>query len=60
MRKLLITISFLGLTLTVVPAFLVYHEILDFANHKTLALIGTLLWLSTAPFWMNKKQSSNT
>ncbi|MEO0332738.1 MAG: hypothetical protein AAF223_13815 [Bacteroidota bacterium] len=59
MRKLLITISFLGLALTVVPAFLVYHEIIDFTMHKTLALIGTLLWLGTAPFWMNKKKTSN-
>ncbi|MGB3589513.1 MAG: hypothetical protein WBA23_23405 [Tunicatimonas sp.] len=59
MRKLLIAVSFLGLLLTVVPSFLVYHEVIDFTNHKTLALIGTLLWLGTAPFWMNKQQNSN-
>ncbi|MEM8968666.1 MAG: hypothetical protein AAGE93_19780 [Bacteroidota bacterium] len=59
MRKLLILLSFLGLALTVIPAFLVYHEAIDFATHKILALIGTLLWLGTAPFWMNKKQPSN-
>lgn len=60
MRYLLISLSFLGLLFTVVPAFLVYHDLIAFATHKTLALIGTLLWLGTAPGWMNKPNAKSS
>ena len=55
MKYLLIAVSVIGLLLTVVPSFLVYSGIIAFPTHKTVALIGTILWLTTAPFWMNKR-----
>ena len=54
MRFILMTISFLGLLLTVGPSFLVYYGVIDFDTHQTVALIGTVLWIGTAPFWMNQ------
>ena len=60
MKLLLKVISFLGLSLTVLPAFLVFNEIISFESHKTLALIGTACWLISAPFWMNKKTKTST
>ena len=54
MKPILMIVSFLGLLLTVGPSFLVYYGVINFETHKTVALIGTILWIGTAPFWMNK------
>ena len=53
MNFLLKAISFLGLGLTVVPAFLVFVGTLAWSTHATLMLLGTVLWFITAPFWMH-------
>ena len=55
MRSILKIISYIGLLLTVVPAFLVFAGVIELNFHKTLMVIGTLLWFFTAPFWMNKE-----
>jgi len=52
--KMLKYISFLGLILTVFPSFFVFRGELSLEQHKLLALVGTLIWISTAPFWINK------
>lgn len=52
MRYLLKAGSFLGLALTVVPAFLVFSGRLTWDTHVVLMGVGTLLWFGTAPFWM--------
>lgn len=56
MQSILKIISFIGLILTVVPSFLVFSGAIELNDHKTLMLIGTLLWFVTAPFWMNKQK----
>lgn len=56
MQFILKIISYLGLILTVVPSFLVFAGVIELSFHKTLMLIGTLLWFLTAPFWMNKEK----
>ena len=55
MKLLLKLISFIGLVLTVVPAFLVFAGTIDLSMHKNLMLAGTLLWFIPAPFWMSRK-----
>ncbi len=50
-------ISWLGLLLTIAPAFLHFAGTIEFEQHKWLTLLGTILYLSTAPFWMNKKKA---
>lgn len=56
MQFILKIISYIGLLLTVVPAFLVFSGTIELSFHKTLMLIGTLLWFFSAPFWMNKQK----
>lgn len=55
MKKLLIVISFIGLLLTIVPAFLVFYDVIELQKHFHLMALGTLLWFATAPFWMKTK-----
>lgn len=56
MQFILKILSYIGLILTVVPSFLVFAGVIELSFHKTLMLIGTLLWFLTAPFWMNKEK----
>lgn len=58
MQTILKIISYIGLILTVGPSFLVFSGVIDLSLHKTLMLIGTLLWFGTAPFWMNRQKPS--
>lgn len=58
MKNLLKILSFIGLALTVVPAFLVFAGIISLPEHKQLMFFGTLTWFATAPFWMNKPQKA--
>jgi high-affinity Fe2+/Pb2+ permease len=55
MKLLLKLISFIGLALTVIPAFLVFAGTIDLSMHKNLMLAGTLFWFIPAPFWMGRK-----
>jgi hypothetical protein len=60
MKKILQIISYLGLILTVSPGFLVFMGKMSFENYKIWVLIGTILWFSTAPFWINKSRVKKT
>ncbi len=55
MKSLLKIVSIIGLIATIVPSFLVFWGVITLDSNKVLMIIGTLLWFSTAPFWMNKK-----
>jgi len=57
-RTLLIVISFVGLTLTIVPAFLVFFHRMSLEQNKTIMLVGTIIWFVTAPLWMKQKKES--
>jgi hypothetical protein len=50
--------SFVGLGLTVVPAFLVFAGRLEWNTHAVLMGIGALLWFVTAPLWMLEGDST--
>jgi hypothetical protein len=54
MRYILKAGSFVGLVLTVIPAFLVFSGRLTWDTHALLMAVGALLWFVTAPFWMVK------
>ena len=54
MKIVLKIVSFAGLALTVVPAFLVFTGSINWQHHAVMMLIGTLLWFGSAPFWMKK------
>ena len=55
MKTALKIVSFLGLCLTIVPSVLVLKDKIDFELHKTLMIIGMLMWFVTAPLWMKSK-----
>ncbi len=54
MKSILKLISFIGLVLTLFPAFLVFTSYTSLENCKLLMLIGTVVWFLTAPQWMNR------
>lgn len=56
MKILLKITSFIGLGLTIVPAFLVLFNLMEVESYKNWILLGTLCWLTTAPFWIYKKK----
>ncbi|MCK5455490.1 MAG: hypothetical protein KAI45_00095 [Melioribacteraceae bacterium] len=55
MKSLLKLVSLIGLVVTIVPAFLVFTDVITLSNSKVLMMVGTILWFVSAPFWMNKK-----
>lgn len=55
MKSILKIFSAIGLILTVIPSFMVFSGAISLDINKWLMLLGTILWFSTAPFWMNKK-----
>lgn len=54
MRVSLKLASWLGLALTLLPSFLVFGRVLSPEAFKTIVLAGSILWLATAPFWINR------
>lgn len=52
MKTILKIVSLFGLLFTIVPAFLVFYDVIEMQTHFTLMGIGVLLWFGTAPFWM--------
>ncbi len=47
-------ISFIGLALTIVPAFLVFNGTITLEENHQLMFLGTILWFLSASFWINK------
>lgn len=56
MTVLIKLISYVGLALTVVPAFLVFTGRITWQTHATLMLVGTVMWFATAPLWMGQSK----
>jgi len=57
MKSLIKLISYFGLALTIIPAFLVFNGKITLEFSKWLMLIGTIVWFLSAPTWMNKNES---
>lgn len=55
-KKILWPLAILGLVLTILPSILTFAGVLPFEQHKWLMTIGTILWLGTAPFVMQKSE----
>lgn len=56
MKSVLMTISLLGLLLTIVPSILVFVNILPMQDNFNLMIVGTIFWFGSAPFWMKSKK----
>ncbi|MBN2318623.1 MAG: hypothetical protein JXR49_06085 [Acidobacteria bacterium] len=57
MKILLCTLGLIGLLATVLPSVLVCSGTIEPGTHKTIMLIGMILWFVTAPFFMKRKKS---
>jgi len=57
MKKILIVFSFLGLCLTIIPAFFVFYGAASWNTHSNMMFAGMVLWFVTAPFWLGKKKT---
>jgi hypothetical protein len=53
-RRILQTISFLGLALSVLPAFLVFGGVVSKQTHLYLMVLGMVMWFGTATFWIRR------
>lgn len=58
MRWPLKVASWLGLALTLLPSLAVLSGALSLEAFKTVVLAGSVLWLATAPFWINREKES--
>jgi hypothetical protein len=55
MKTLLKLVSFTGLALMFASAILVFNDALDRKTYLILALLGTVMWFATVPFWMKRR-----
>ena len=57
-KLILQIISFLGLALSIIPAFLVFGGILSKEVYLGLMIVGMVLWFGTAVFWIRKEHQT--
>jgi hypothetical protein len=55
MKTITKLLSFLGLALTVLPAFFVFLNQISWQTHANLMLAGAILWFLSAPVWMRRR-----
>ena len=55
MKTLLKIVSFAGLILMAASAILVFDDKLAHDRYLILALVGTVMWFATVPFWMKRR-----
>jgi len=55
MKTLLKITSFAGLILMFTSAIMVFNDAMSRGTYLTLALVGTVMWFGTVPFWMKRR-----
>ena len=55
MKTLLKLVSFVGLALMLAAAILVFNGAMPRKTYLIVALVGTVLWFATVPFWMKRR-----
>lgn len=53
-KYILQAVSFIGLALSIIPAFLLFGGILSKEIYLHLMVAGMLMWFGTAVFWIRK------
>lgn len=59
MQLLLKLVSLLGLGLVTVPGVLYFTNHVTHATVISTALVGTILWFASTPFWMGSDASAD-
>jgi hypothetical protein len=57
-RLVLKTISYLGLALSIVPAFLLFTGVVSKEVQFRLMILGMVMWFGTAIFWIKRDHLS--
>lgn len=57
-KRILQAISFTGLAVSIIPAFLVFGGILSKGAYLNLMVVGMLMWFGSAVFWIRKDHSN--
>jgi hypothetical protein len=55
MKTLLKIISFAGLALMFTSAIMVFNDAMNRQTYLELAMLGTVMWFVTVPFWMKRR-----
>jgi len=55
MKILLKLISFAGLIIMFASAIMVFNDAMSKDTYLVVALIGTVMWFATVPFWMKRR-----
>lgn len=55
MKTLLKTISFAGLIVMFASAIMVFNDAMSKESYLKLAMLGTVMWFATVPFWMKRR-----
>lgn len=55
MKTLLKIISFAGLALMFTSAIMVFKDTMSRHTYLELAMLGTVMWFATVPFWMKRR-----
>ena len=55
MKTLLKIISFTGLGLMFASAIMVFNDTMTKDTYLTVAMVGTVMWFATVPFWMKRR-----
>ncbi len=58
-RFVLKAISYLGLAMSILPAFLVFGDVVSRGTYLWLMILGMAMWFGTASFWVRRDQVSS-
>jgi hypothetical protein len=53
-RLILKAISYIGLAVSIIPAFLVFAGVLSKQVYLNLMIVGMVLWFGSAIFWVKR------
>ena len=56
LKRTLQVVSFFGLGLSLVPAFMLYAGAIETQTYLNIMLLGMFLWFGSAIFWIKKDE----
>ena len=59
MKRILQTISLIGILFTIVPPVLFFNEKINQPQQNWLMLLGAIVWFISAYFWLGRKSKKS-
>ena len=60
MRRILQTVSWIALALTVLPSFWFFLGKMDLDRQKLVMLVAMIVWFLVTPLWMGRQAAPDT